>query len=90
MARSLSGAFGRWSGASLSEAQTVESRVEKLLQAHAGLRLVSVARIVLKAVGEHQLHVGDVVACRNPEGKRLDNHQNAFTLRIYLHGLCSL
>lgn len=59
----LSGAFGRRSRATFPEAESVELRVEKLLQTDSGLRLVSLTRVILKTVGEHQLHIGDEVTC---------------------------
>lgn len=37
--------------------------MEELLQTVAGLGLVGVTRIVLEAVGEHELHVGDELTC---------------------------
>lgn len=37
--------------------------MEELLQTVTGLRLVSVTRIILKTVREHQLHVRDVLTC---------------------------
>lgn len=37
--------------------------MEELLQAMSRLRLVSVTRIILKTVGEHQVHVSDELSC---------------------------
>lgn len=58
----MSGAFGGRGLASLRQAESAEFQAEELLQTEAGLGLVSVARIVLETVGEHEVHVGDEVA----------------------------
>lgn len=65
-------AFGGRGGASLWQTEAAELRVEELLQAVSSFGLVSVARVVLKTVGKHELHVRDELTCRHQrEGEGL-------------------
>lgn len=54
---SVSGAFGGQGRAVLQQAKSAQLSVEEPLQSMSGLRLISVTRIILKTVGEHQLHI---------------------------------
>lgn len=72
---SVSGAFGGRGGAALRQAESAELRAEELLQAVTGLRLVSVTRVVLKTVGEHELHVGDELTWRQRQETHHHHHQ---------------
>lgn len=49
--------------------------MEEELEAKPSLGLISVTRIVLKTVGEHELHISDEVTCQN------HNHQHSQNIR---------
>lgn len=67
--RLLSAAFGGRGGVLFRQAEPAELGVEELLQALSGSGLVGVTRIILKTVGEHELHVGDELTCRHQVGE---------------------
>lgn len=58
-----SGSF-LWRARSLSQAEPLQLRVEESLKPDASLGLSGVTRVILKAVGKHQLHIIDVLHCK--------------------------
>lgn len=78
---SVSGPFGGRGRATLRQAESVELRVEELLQAETSFGLVSVTRVVLKTVGEHQLHVGDELAWRHRDRRQFESRWNHNVLK---------